>query len=105
MLVNRSYWSNELPFIYAGHIQWDEVTCKNIIFSPDDIRKYSDLEKDCFILWSNALLPGVMCKLKSIFDNLDDVTAVDFYTWIVSEDFSYIIELTSSGNPHIAMLG
>ena len=81
-----------------------EVITYCLVLNFADIHNYSDLEKKCYIVWSNAQLPGVSCKLRAILDNLDDVSAVDFYVWIIPDDFSYIIELTSSSDPQIAIL-
>ena len=93
-----------LPFSYVGHILWDAVVYNNFSFSQAEIPDCCELEKNCFLFWSNAQLPGVFCKMKSIFDNFNDVSAVDFYAWLIPEDFSYIIELDSGGNLHIAIL-
>lgn len=50
----------------------------------DDNRKY-------YVIWDNAGLPILNCSGKYLFQYPDDVFAVDFDTYIVSEDFMEII--------------
>ena len=99
-----NWMTSTLPFSYAGHILWNDVTYKNTSLDHENNCDYLEPDKSCFIVWSDPRLPGVSCKLKSILDNLDDVTAVGFYAWIIPEDSSYIIEAASSNELHVAML-
>ncbi len=69
--------TSTLPFSYAGHILWNEVTYKNTSLDHENNCDYLEPDKSCFIVWSDPRLP---------------------------EDSSYIIEAASSGVLHIAML-
>lgn len=50
-----------------------------------------------FIIWDEASLPVIQTKINSVKEYIDDVTAVAFDTWIVSEDLNRVIEYNHNG--------
>lgn len=50
-----------------------------------------------YIIWDNADLPILKCSGASVLEYAEDLFAVDFDTYIVSEDFSEIIHHDESG--------
>lgn len=50
-----------------------------------------DADKKYYIIWDNAGLPILKCSGKYLLQYPDDVFAVDFDTYILSEDFRKIV--------------
>ena len=63
----------------------------------------AELVTDCRILkiinntWDDINMPILKCDWLSIFNNIDDVLAVSFDTWMISEDIKNIIEFYHEG--------
>lgn len=53
-------------------------------------------EQKYYIIWDNADIPILNCSGKYILQYLEDVFAVDFDTYVVSEDFKEIIHCDES---------
>ena len=51
----------------------------------------------CYVIYDDAKLPVIKCRFKRVMECLDDVLAPSFDTWILSEDYSKIIEFHHSG--------
>lgn len=51
----------------------------------------------CYVIYDDAKLPVIKCRFKRVMECLDDVTAASFDTWILSEDYTKIIEFHHSG--------
>ena len=61
-------------------------------------RNIKDIKaKTYFVIWSDAVLPILKCTWNKILENIDDVLAVSFDTWLVSEDFTELIEFYHDG--------
>ncbi|WBW98363.1 CDI toxin immunity protein [Oceanirhabdus sp. W0125-5] len=54
--------------------------------------------QEVLIIWDNAELPVVRAEIKNILQNIDDVLAVSFDTWICSEDFKCVFEFNHEGS-------
>ena len=50
-----------------------------------------------YIVWDGGNLPVVRGSLASVVRNAEDVTAVSFDTWVVSEDLSQLVEMRGDG--------
>lgn len=51
----------------------------------------------CYVIYDDAKLPVIKCRFSRIMKCLDDVLAPSFDTWLLSEDYSIIIEFHHSG--------
>ena len=63
----------------------------------DEFEKIGVNQEKYYIIWDNVELPCVSCELKSIKEHLDDVLAVSFDTWLLSEEGDEIIEFYHEG--------
>ena len=81
---------NIVPFD-NGHIDWTYIQNKSLI-NMDEFEKIGVNQEKYYIIWNNVELPCVSCELKSIKEHLDDVLAVSFDTWLLSEEGDEIIE-------------
>lgn len=50
-----------------------------------------------YVVWDGGELPVVHGSLSSVVRNVEDVTAVSFDTWVVSEDFKGLVEMKGNG--------
>lgn len=96
------------PMVYIAESIWSRVDWSKISnkYTIDaDIRKTLEILKsnnldtndNVLILWNEATLPVVETKLNNILENVDDVTAVGFDTWIYCPTSNYIIEFYHDG--------
>ena len=60
-----------------------------------ELRKLSDFS--CYVIYNNAELPVIKCRFKRVLECLDNVLAPSFDTWILSENYTKIIEFHRSG--------
>lgn len=51
----------------------------------------------CYIVWSDAEMPVLHCSAERIVQNLDDVLAVSFDTWLIAADFRAVAEYYHDG--------
>lgn len=86
---------NIVPFD-NGHIDWTYIQNKSLI-NMDEFEKIGVNQEKYYIIWDNVELPCVSCELKSIKEHLDDVLAVSFDTWLLSEEGGEIIEFYHEG--------
>lgn len=85
------------PMTNYGCIDWKKVNDAIVIKNIRDISDIFNKSYECYILWEQQELPGVSCKLAKIIDNIDDVLAVSFDTWLLSKDKKEIIEFHHEG--------
>ena len=85
------------PMTDYGCIDWKKVRDVIIIKSISDIFDIFNKNYEYYILWEQQELPCVSCKLSKIMDNIDDVLAVSFDTWLLSKDKKEIIEFHHEG--------
>ncbi len=85
------------PMSQYGSIDWKKVNDVTVIKKISDIFEIFDKSDEYYILWEQQELPCVRCKLEKIIDNIDDVLAVSFDTWLLSKDKKEIIEFHHEG--------
>ena len=56
----------------------------------------------CYVIYDNSKLPVIKCRFRRVMECIDDVLAPSFDTWILSEDYSTIIEFHHSGEINLA---
>ena len=92
-----------------GRIDWETVNSKIQLESANQIipclNQYFPLEKldRVYILWSEASLPTIEAPLHQIIEAIDDVTAVDFDTWLFSPILEYVVEFYHEGDIWIGL--
>ena len=85
------------PMTNYGCIDWKKVNDAIVIKNISDIFNIFNKSYEYYILWEQQELPCVSCKLAKIIDNIDDVLAVLFDTWLLSKDKKEIIEFHHEG--------
>lgn len=55
------------------------------------------LNGDVFILWDEATLPVLRCPAEIVLENLNDVTAVAFETYLVARSMDRIVHIGTHG--------
>lgn len=63
----------------------------------DEIRLLSG-EREYYVVWSDCTIPIIKCNIIEILNNIDDVLAVSFDTWLISIDMKQIIEFYHEGD-------
>ena len=51
----------------------------------------------CYIMWDEFSLPIIKTSPIKIVENFDDITAVSFDTWIIDENYNWVIEINHEG--------
>ena len=92
-----------IPLTTWGRIDWDKF--KNIasIKNSADLNQV-DENKVFYIIWGDVDMPIIKSELVNILNNLDDVLAVSFDTWLLAEDESIVIEFYHESEITIGML-
>ena len=90
-------FSDSISFYSSGHIDWNDSKWKKNKVSYLELGNYVDSSKDYYVIWDNYDLPIVKCKLQSIINNADDIEAVAFSYFIISEDFKVLMESEKFG--------
>ena len=86
------------PMTKCGCIDWNYIKMSLKIHDVHEIKNVCDVSAEYYILWDQKGIPFVRCQLMKIIDNLDDVLAVSFDTWILSYDGKEVIEFQHEGN-------
>ena len=72
---------------------------KSTFYGKIDFSKYADAhESEYYVIWDNAAIPIIKCNIEDILDNIYDVLAVSFDTWLISTDMKRIIEFYHEGS-------
>ena len=82
--------------VQNGRVDWKNMA-NYAKTSVEEIKQSSRRDKEYYILWDNYDVPCVQCSLQTIIDNIDDILAVAFDTWILSESKDEIIEFHHEG--------
>lgn len=90
--------ATNFPMTDYGCICWKKIDSKIEIKKIYDIFNICSEQQEFYILWDNLGLPGVQCKLDTIIENIDDVLAVSFDTWLLSRDKKEVIEFYHEGS-------
>lgn len=61
-------------------------------------------KKKFYILWDSVDVPCILSNYEDIIRNIDDVTAVSFNTWLLSENLTELIEFHHEGTITIGYL-
>lgn len=61
-------------------------------------------EKEYYIIWTDAEIPIIKSSIDDILENIYDVLAVSFDTWLISVDMKDIIEFYHEGAVTIAKI-
>ncbi len=73
-----------------------EVSFNELHLLPD--------EKEYYIIWTDAEIPIIKSNIDDILENIYDVLAVSFDTWLISADMKEIIEFYHEGAVTIAKI-
>lgn len=101
-------FEKDFPLVYIAdnilsRINWSEIHKKieieeNILEVKEILEENSiNTNREVYILWNEGTLPVLKASLNSVIENIDDVTAVAFDTWICSLDMNFIIEFYHEG--------
>ena len=82
--------------IFTGKIDFSKYADAHEI-NFEEIRQLSD-ESEYYVIWDNAAIPIIKCNIEDILDNIYDVLAVSFDTWLISTDMKRIIEFYHEGS-------
>lgn len=88
---------NNFSMITYGCINWNEVKGALKLNDISDICHTCDINDVYYILWEQNGVPSIRCQLSTILENIDDVLAVSFDTWLLSENTREVIEFYHEG--------
>lgn len=101
-------FTNLFPMTSWGRVDWEKVDNTidiNEIGSIEEyLYNYNKLDRTVILLWDEASLPAVRTDLDTIVNNIDDVIAVSFNTWIFSPELKYLIEFYHENEVTLGML-
>lgn len=92
LIIERFY--SKVKFTKWGRIDWEKVGR----YSVCNLEDLHDCKDNYYIIWDEVTLPILYVNICDIIENLDDVTAVSFDTWLVSENLDVIIEIFHTGD-------
>nr|WP_113759925.1 hypothetical protein [Brevibacillus laterosporus] len=99
--VENNFYSL-VPLTNWGRIDWDKFDSKIEITQVEDILNLCN-ESNFYIIWS-VNDPILKSDINDILNKIDDVTAVSFDTWLLSEDKKIIIEFYHEGEVTLGKL-
>lgn len=85
------------PMKITGCINWDIHKESKELKNVSDIYDIGCTSDEFFIVWDQKDIPCIRCDLLTILDNIDDVLAVSFDTWLLSESANEVIEFYHEG--------
>ena len=100
--VVKDEFYNIIPLTKWGRINWDKFKNKKEVKELADLNLIEENEK-YYIIW-DIEKPIIKSEFVNILNNLDDVLAVSFDTWLLAEDESMVIEFYHEGEVTIGML-
>lgn len=91
-------FETKYPITKSGHVNWNDFdgNVKNNL-TVDFIKNNMDLHTKYYILWDMPNIPCVLCDLFAILNDIDEVLAVSFNTWLLSENMKNLVEFDSLG--------
>lgn len=83
-----------------SRVNWKLIKNKVEILDYDILlkNKYINSNNSIFVLWNEYGLPVIETILINVLNNLEDVTAVGFDTWLYCPEDHYVIEFHHSGD-------
>ena len=92
----------KFPLTNWGGIKWLD---KGVLFQSIDFHSFKSflldrelLNEECFVLWGDPTLPILITNLLLVINNIDDVTAVSFDTFIFIKEKCILIEIRHDGS-------
>lgn len=85
------------PMTAYGCINWNGVKESLTLDDISEVYHICDVDDVYYILWEQEGIPCVSCQLSTILENIDDVLAVSFDTWLLSKNTREIIEFYHEG--------
>ncbi len=85
-------FENNFPITSYGRIDWDKLEGFEKINIPTDILKYLSPDDKCLIIWNEMSLPIIETTIMSFLNNIDDILAVSYDTWIIVDKREITIE-------------
>ncbi|MDE6707053.1 MAG: hypothetical protein K2K06_03335 [Oscillospiraceae bacterium] len=58
-------------------------------------------EREYYVVWNDCTVPIIKCNITELLNNIDDVLAVSFDTWLISVDMKQIIEFYHEGDVNL----
>lgn len=95
------------PVTRWARIDWEKIEDKTML-DRDDVSGTAatllrrDLDREVYAIWDDGALPVLRAPLRVVLNNLKQVRAVSFDTWIFSPDGGFVIEFYHEGE---VMLG
>ncbi len=89
-------FQDDFPFTQWGRINWDEFEQKKEIHDLNEVNDFFD-SKECYLMWDDGSLPVIKAPLNKVLSVIDDVTAVSFNTWILSDTNRCVVEFFHDG--------
>jgi hypothetical protein len=99
ILLSRFFETYQYNF---GRIDWKNIQKKIIINDLFQVYHYLEIggkmhTTTVYIFWDMTTLPMIKCSLKDVLNNIDDVTAVSFDTWLYCPSEGWVIEFYHDG--------
>lgn len=87
-----------VPLTKWGRINWGDMSIKHNFKTPESILEKCE-DAEYYIIWSDPTKPIIKSNLNNIIekDNIYEVLAVAPNTWLLSYDFSSVIEFFHEG--------
>ncbi len=94
--------TTNFPPTKYGRIDWNTIEKKRSLQSVDDILPtLTTLGKkspeSLYVIWYDSSLPAVKTTLEAVAQNIDDVTAVSFDTWLYCPADGWVVEFYHDG--------
>ena len=85
-------FENSVSITWYGRIDWENLNGFEEIQNSKEILNHISAEDKCLVLWNDMSLPVIETTVASFLENIDDVLAVSFDTWLVVNSKNVIIE-------------
>lgn len=86
----------------SGGVDWERLNSVDVFSSEEQLLPFIKEEKErVYLLWNQIDLPVVETTVIAVMQSIEDVCAVSFETWLLSEKERYVIELEDSCNSKI----
>ena len=97
-----AHMTSLFPFSKYGRIQWSNVENKKESVEIISIKDFIDISRDVYIIWDNGSHNVLKSSLNLVLENIYDVLAVGFDTWLMDINGNYVIEHYHSGDINVA---
>ncbi len=90
-------FERQIEFTFYGRVDWSKYEAKINIENNLDILTHVDRNDSCYFLWNDMNLPVIESNINNLLNNIDDVLAVSFDTWVWIKTKNIIIEFFHDG--------